>query len=649
MSETSTVRGRVSIHPRGFGFLRLDVPGGDLAAGPQDGIPRSAFIPPRALARFLDGDLVDASLIAEDDGRFAAADLDLKERPRNRLFGKVIVSRGGKRRLRPDPEVANEDWPLEGASKIADDAWVLAEIQGRTAVRPKLVEDDEAPLVRVLARWSIRAAYPKAVIAAARASRRANAHRRDLRDVPTVTIDAPSTCDIDDALSVLPAQDDGAVRVLVSIADVDAWAPEGSPLDVEARIRGTSVYLPDRVIPMFPRSLSEAKASLLPDEERCALSVELRIDPEGEVRSVDVFETVIRSDARLSYEAVAAFLDEGRDDAVPAEVRETVRWLRTAAGRLSAVRAGRGGLSIVRDEARLTFDPATREPTAIEARSENSAHRLVERLMVAANEAVARWLHDRGLPALYRVHPSPVPERVASLAAFAANFGFETAFGSELTPRALAAFEAQFTTASCAPAIRAVLRRALGPARYTCQPEAHFGLAAPLYLHFTSPIRRYADLAVHRIIKRHLHGARDQVAIDGPLEELAAELNELAYRASKAEGDRLRMLAARLFAGRIGERFAGNVISVKPFGLIVQLEGTGVTGSIPIERLPGEGWRLDPQREALIRGSGSRARRYGIGAGLEVTVADADEERGEIELAIAETRRRPRERRRTDR
>ena len=267
--------------------------------------------------------------------------------------------------------------------------------------------------------------------------------------------------------------------------------------------------------------------------------------------------------------------------------------------------------------------------------------------MVAANEAVAGWLHQRGLPALYRVHDAPEPDRVRSLAAFAANFGFETAFGPQLTPRALAAFEDQFRTARAAPAIRTVVQKTLGPARYSARPAPHFGLGAPLYLHFTSPIRRYPDLAVHRIVKRHLRGARDQQAEDPALEALAADLNELAFRAAKAEDERLRVLAARLFAGRVGERFEGNVISVKPFGLILQLSGTGVTGLVPVESLPGEGHRIHPETLELVAEGGRH--RFAVGSALAVEVRGADEAQGRIELALAgdaggERRRRGRRR-----
>ncbi|MEM9294066.1 MAG: ribonuclease R family protein [Acidobacteriota bacterium] len=621
------VRGRVSVHPRGFGFLRVDVPDGEHSF---EGPAPSIFLPPPDVNGILAGDLVDARLVEEGDGRYSATDLEILERPRDRLIGEV-VGQGRRLRLRPDSEIANEDWPLYGAKGLSEGTTVVAEIEGSRAVRPRALEESEASLERVIARWSLRGEHTEELEERGRRARQKKIPRRDLRGVPTVTIDGPSTRDIDDAVAVLPVQADGSLRVLVSIADVDAFVPEGSELDLEARARGTSVYLPDLVLPMFPRSLSEDRCSLHPDVDRAALTVEMRIDPEGRIRAVDLEATRIRSDARLTYEQVEEFLDQGKTSAVPESVQPLLRWLRTAVGRLSAVRAGRGGLSMVREEATVGFDRKG-QLSSIAARSETSAHRLIERLMVAANESVAHWLGERGLPALYRVHPAPDADGVDQLADFAANFGFETAFGSELTPRALAAFEAQYASARAAPAIRAVLRKSLGPARYTVHPGSHFGLAAPLYLHFTSPIRRYSDLVCHRIIKAHLRGDRDQVAVDPDLEDLAGHINELAFRAAKAEDQRLRMLAARYFSSRVGQKFDGNVISVKPFGLIVQLEGVGLTGAVPVESLPGSDWEEDRGTQSLVSKGG---RRYGVGRAMRVRIAGTDEEQGHIELEPA--------------
>lgn len=609
--------GRISVHPRGFGFVE-----------PDDG-DAPAFVAPPDMNRLLAGDRVSANIAEGPDGRLSASNVKLLSRSRTELFGTVVL-RQKRAFLHVDRTVANTDWPLEGDVPAAGTA-VVAKIGDGVLKVLRQVAATDASLERVVVRHGLRTVFsPACIAAAASAKLKSTAGRRDLRALPTVTIDAPSTRDLDDALAVLPAGPDGALRLFVSIADVDSLVPEGSPLDEEARLRATSVYLAGRVLPMLPESLSEKGLSLLPGEERPAMTVELRIDPEGAVTSTDVYESLIRSHARLDYDGVAAFLD-GRDTSGVAEpVRETVRWLRTAAARISATRAARGGVSLLREEAYVTLDATTREPVRVEAREDTSAHRLVERLMVAANEAVARWLVERGLPGAFRVHDEPEPDRVEALASFARNVGFEAGFSRTLTPRALAAFEAQFASSRASAAMYTMLGRALGPARYTVTPSMHFGIAAPLYTHFTSPIRRYPDVIVHRVVKRYLAGARDQIAGDENIETICQHVNAAARAATKAEEERLRMLAARLFAGRVGERFAGNIVAIKPFGLVVQLAQVGVSGTVATETLEGGPYRVDPAREALV----SEARAFTVGEPLTVEVLGASEELGRIELGV---------------
>ncbi|MFO0592456.1 MAG: VacB/RNase II family 3'-5' exoribonuclease [Polyangiaceae bacterium] len=625
---SSTVRGRVTVHPRGFGFLAIE--------GPE---PSSAFITPPDLNPFLDGDVVSARVTEADDGRLSATDLALVSRGRTELFGSVTI-RQKKPHLRVDRLVANTDWPLDeaAASGIAEGTFLVASIRGNTLVPVRVVSDDaDLAIERCVARHGLRSVFSKEIedAAAKIASSPRRGARRDLRDVPTVTIDAPSTRDIDDALAALPAGPDGALRVLVSIADVDAFVEEGSVLDREARLRGTSVYLAGRVVPMLPEELSSRAASLLPNEDRLALTCELRIDPEGRVTSVDLYESVIRSHARLDYDGVAELMVEGSCDRIPESVLPTLRWLRTAAARISALRAARGGVELAREEAYVALDEETGEPTSVEARRDTEAHRLVERLMVAANEAVADWLVARGLPGMFRVHDPPAPDRVQRLAEVAHNFGIEPGFGPVLTPLGLAAFEAQFRSSRRAPAIRTVLGKTLGPARYTVTPSLHFGLGAPLYLHFTSPIRRYADLVVHRLVKRYLAGDRAMTAGDASIEAIAQDLNRAAYVAGKAEAERHRMLIARLFAGRIGAEVAGNIVSVKPFGLVVQMAGAGATGTIATEALPGGPYKVDLVAQALI----GEERRYAIGDPVRAVIASTNEELGRVDLALAGEKR----------
>jgi ribonuclease R len=603
-------RGRISVHPRGFGFVETTR---------DDGAPISAFVAPPTLNAFLDGDVVEAE-VATEGSRSTATNLTLVHRAREELFG-TVVHRGGKAFLKVDRLVGNTDWPLEGP-ELGDGTAVVARVAARAAVFERLAGPDLA-LERCIVRHGVRATFSEAVLREAACARAAVEHRRDLRDLPTVTIDAASTRDIDDALAALPASPDGAVRVFVSIADVDAFVPRGSALDAEARLRGTSVYLAGRVIPMLPEVLSSENVSLVPGVDRAAMTVEMRIDPEGVIRSVDIYPSTIRSHARLTYDGVAELLRTGASREVPESVVPTLRWLRAAAARLSTVRAGRGGFELAREEAYVTLDTQG-TPLEISPREETEAHRLVERLMVAANECVASWLVERGLPGIFRVHEAPSAEKVESLARFAHHFGIEAGFGETLTPRGLAAFDAQLKDTSCGLAVRAVLSRVLGPARYTHLPGPHFGLAAPLYLHFTSPIRRYADLAVHRVIKRYLAGER---AFEGDLAahaELAAELDRATYRSSRAENERHRMLVARLFADRVGQTMAGNIVSVKPFGLVIQLVGTGVTGTLALE---------NAKIDLVTQVATADARRYTVGDPLLVTIAGTNEELGRIELS----------------
>lgn len=601
-SPTGTL-GTISVHARGFGFLEL-----------EDG--RTAFVAPPDLNPYLAGDRAQARITAAPDGRLTATHLTLVSRAREQIFG-VIVRRSGKVWLRVDRSVGNTDWRLEGAGEVADGALALARIgpgEATVATFERVVPPADASLERVRVRHGLRTGYPALdADATTRAWRPDRSARRDLRDVPTVTIDGPSTRDLDDAVAVLPATRDGGLRVLVSIADVDALVAEGSPLDVEARARGTSVYLAGQVLNMLPPALSEDGLSLLGGAERPTLTVELRVDPNGAVTSIDLYPSLTKTTARLTYDEVAAYLDRGDAGTMTPEVLTTLRWLRTAASRLGAMRAARGGVAILREEATITIDRATGEPTAIDERHDTSAHVMIERLMVAANEAVAEWLVERGLPGLFRVHDAPASDKIASLVDSARRFGFELGLAEGLTPRGLAAIQGQIAGTSVAPAMTTVLQRVLGPARYTVHPSSHFGLAAPLYLHFTSPIRRYADLIVHRIVKRYLEGGREMEAGDARIEALGKHLNDAAWRATKAEAERQHMLAARLFAGRVGERFDGNVIAVKPFGLVVQLVGQGVTGTVAAD---------------------AETARYDVGDHVCVVVTGTSEDLGRIELAL---------------
>lgn len=626
-SSPRPVTGRIDVHPRGFGFLSVQPsPSGEVL---------SAFIPPPELASFLADDVVSATVSQGADGRWAASGLSLLQRTRDQVFGEVVLRKGAPH-LRIDKEVANTDWPLEasGVEVQPGDAVVARVAEGKVTLLYKLEPGADRSIERIIARHGLRRDFAPEALEAARTARalpHALRARRDLRSLPTLTVDAPSTRDIDDAISVLPAGADGALRLLVSIADVAEFVTEGSVLDQAARERATSVYLAGHVLPMLPEELSAHWLSLVPGEERLCLTVELRIDAEGRVTAADVYESLIRSWARLNYDEVADFLDRGAVSEAMEPVREVMPWLRAAAARLAVARSGRGGMEMSREEARFTFNLETGQVSGIENVRPTPAHKMIERFMVAANEAIAEWMLTRGLPGLYRVQDEPDPQRVADLAAFAHHSGFAAGFGGRLTPLALGAFDRQISGCSAEPALRSVLRRSLGLARYTVAPSGHFGLAARWYLHFTSPIRRYADLAVHRTLKQYLHGRRDLSPQDPAVEQLAVHINARARAASRAEQDRHRVLEARLMATHVGKTYLGRITRVKPFGLIVQLDDMLVEGVLPVDALPGGPFQPDARETSLVGPGGT----FTIGMPLQVKVSSTDELLGRIEFTLS--------------
>ncbi len=615
------VTGKVSLHPRGFGFLNYI----------SDGVPSSAFIAPPDLNPFLLDDQVSGALKIDKDGRISATDLKLELRKREQLFGEVVERKGGLY-LATDREVANTDWPIAGKAHVGE-FWVCR-IEGSNAVPSRrCAEDADIPLERLMARFDLREEFSCEALDQARRIAKENQElgsRRDLRHLTTLTVDAPSTEDLDDAISIVPAGIDGVMHLLVSIADPAEVIEAESPLDCEARSRGTSTYLSGRVLPMLPGELSTEALSLHPGETRRCLTVEMRIDPEGQVVAVDIYESLICSRARVSYEELNDWFEADRLTKNLEKVEESLPWLRTANARLAVFRQRRGGLSLFGTESAEVELDSEGQVKGTAPSVTNQAHRMIERFMVAANEAVANWMEERGLPGVFRVHPMPEPEQVSELSDCAYHFGYEAGFGQSLTPGALAAFDAQFSGSAAEPAIRSVLRGILGRARYTVHPGLHLGLAAPKYLHFTSPLRRYADLAVHRQIKGYLHGDRHLEIKDPEIEELSQHLNERSAASAKAETLRRRMLLAAFMERHIGEVFLAHITRVLDFGLVAQLDSSLVEGLLPLESLPGGPWKA---QKVLAE---SPERRLTLGSAVRVKVVATEPSLGRIEYALVE-------------
>ena len=491
----------------------------------------------------------------------------------------------------------------------------------------------------VLRHYGIPDAYPDdAVVAAQRLppdpSRRDFAGREDLRRQLLVTIDGPSARDFDDAISVRRLPGGGGFRVGVHIADVAHYVREGSLIDGEAYPRGTSVYYPERAIPMLPEELSNGLCSLRPDVPRLALSVFLELGRDGEVRSRRFAETVIRSAARLTYEQVRRQLEDG--DAEPLDVPGLPAMLEDARAvmeLLLARRLERGSLDFDLPEGDVVLD-TDGTTVGIRPGQRNVAHRIVEELMIAANEAVAAEMVERDVPALYRVHHRPGLERLEELRDLLAPLGVPLAGDLEgLPPAALQAVLRQVAGKPEEPFVGALVLRSQQRALYSPLCEGHYALASPRYLHFTSPIRRYQDLLVHRQLKALLRGERRaDDALRARLPEMAEHLSVVEKRAEQSERELLQWKKVRFLAERSGERFRGRITGVQSFGLFVQLDDYFVDGFVPVGSLGDDYWVYEADAHRLV---GRKTRRvFQLATAVEVVLLGADQRRRSLDLEL---------------
>ena len=471
--------------------------------------------------------------------------------------------------------------------------------------------------------------------APARVTAADTAGRLDLTHLPFVTIDGADAKDFDDAVFAERARH-GGWRLVVAIADVAHYVAAGSALDLEALRRGNSVYLPDRVIPMLPEALSNGICSLKPDARRLALVCDMRVSATGRITRHAFAEAVIQSRARLIYDAVAAKpkRGRGRPDAAAPEHAASLAALFEVHAALASQRAVRGALALDAPETVLTLREGRVEAIAPAVR--NDAHRLIEEAMIAANVCAARHLERLGAP--YRIHEAPTGDKRAQLAEALALGGAHLG-SAPLTPKSL---QAAFDVARAQRALPdwilgALLLRSLPQARYDPRNRGHFGLALPQYLHFTSPIRRYADLVVHRIIKDGLAPPPDWMV------ETTTHVSMTERRADDVSRAVADWLKCDFIADRVGERFAGTVAGVTEFGLFVELEGVGVQGLAHVSRLGQDYFQFVPASMALV---GERSgQRYTLGDALIVALEDVSVESRRVDLAVVGRAGKPRRRR----
>jgi ribonuclease R len=461
--------------------------------------------------------------------------------------------------------------------------------------------------------------------------------RRDLRDLPTVTIDGEKARDFDDAISIEKIK--SGYRLWVHIADVAQYVKEGTFLDDDAYQRGTSVYFPDRVIPMLPEALSNGICSLNPNVDRLTLTCEMDISPAGDIARYDIYESVINSSERMTYTAVREILvDENHSQRKRySALLKEFELMAELMGILRAKRAKRGSIDFDLPEPEIVLDLQGRMTEIIRA-ERNMAHQIIEEFMLAANETVAGHIEDKEAPFIYRVHEEPDEEKVADLVDFLATLGISLPAGKKIKPRHLQKALAGAKGTPEETLINTVLLRTMKQARYSHENVGHFGLAAETYTHFTSPIRRYPDLIVHRVLKADIKGRLTDDAyvarLDETLPKAAVHCSQRERKAMEAERDVITMLKLRFMEDKLGEVYEGIITGVIQFGFFVQLRETFVEGLVHVSTLTGDYYHFVEKLHCL-RGE-RRKCVYRIGDAVRVRVDRVDTVRKRIDFSLAE-------------
>jgi len=644
-AEMSLASGRLSAHRDGYGFVALEGEPG-----------REVFVGSRALGGALHGDRVLVRIERTEPGRTPEGTVvRVLRRARGTVVGRIERS-GAHGFLTPADRRLGQDVFIPGG-RLGDAETgqvVVAEItawpDGRRPAEGAVIEIlgaagdpgvDEEVIVR---RFELPHRFPRRVLDAAaavpEAVREADlAGRIDLRGMLTVTIDGETARDFDDAISV-ERTGRGTFLARVHIADVGHYVPEGSPIDREAYERGTSVYFPGRVLPMLPERLSNGICSLNPGVDRLAFTVLFECSRQGALLRSDFLETAIRSDARLTYPQVARAL-AGDGEGLP-DVPGLAAMLGHAndlalALRRQRTRRGSIDFDLPEEEILLDLQGSVQE---VVRRERTAAHRLIEELMIAANEAVAGWLASLKVPAIYRVHEPPDPEKLAAFAEFAAGFGHKLRLPREPSAKLLADFVASLAGRPEERVLNEVLLRSMKQAVYAMENIGHFGLASATYTHFTSPIRRYPDLVVHRLlrelVRRGRFTAQREEQLLAALPETAAHSSARERVAVEAERDVIELRKAQYLAGRVGETAAGFITGVTHFGFFVELAEVPVEGLVHVSTLGDDYYRHREDLHALV--GSNTGTTFRLGDAVEVRIAAVDPEQRRVDFVLARER-----------
>ncbi|MEO7148400.1 MAG: ribonuclease R [Rhodanobacteraceae bacterium] len=643
-SKLDLIAGSVLANAEGYGFLRPDEGGEDL------------YLSPAQMRQVLHGDRVLASVVGVDRrGRRQGAIAEVLERRAPRLVGR-IVEEHGVTFVAPDDKRLQQDVliPVDARNGARASQIVIAEITDPPTMQ-------RGPIGRVLsvlgerlqpslmvemaiASHGLPHEWPRQVLHAAEAvepkvSKTEYAGRVDLRKLPLVTIDGADARDFDDAVYAEPLR--GGFKLIVAIADVSHYVQPETPLDEEAYKRGTSVYFPGFVVPMLPETLSNGICSLNPDVERLCMCCEMQVDAQGDVTRAKFYPGLMCSHARLTYERVWQAIGENNNQARQelAIVIPQLENLHKLYKALVKARKQRGAIDFETGEVKYQLD-AHGDVASLGSQPRNDAHKLIEECMIAANVQAARFLTRKKIPALYRVHAPPPEGKYEDLLAFLREFKLKMPSLAQVTPADFSALLARVRNRPDAGLIQSVLLRAQSMATYQPVNHGHFGLALDAYAHFTSPIRRYPDLLVHRAIRCALSGGKPDAYFytESKMAAMATHCSQAERRAEEAERDVDERYKCAWMEKHVGAQFDGIITGVTSFGLFVELDESKVSGLVHISQLRNDYYHFDATRH-LLEGERTHVV-YRLGDKVRVQVLRASMEDRKIDFRLVGERAR---------
>ena len=650
------LRGRFIGHSKGFGFVAPDEEGMD-----------DIFIPPHEINGALNGDTVLIRVLKETSGdRREGTVTKIVERGKTSFVGTFQANRGfgfvvpDDKKMSMDIFVAKEDTlgAVDGHKVVVEITNWPDQVKSATGMITKILghrNDPGVDILSIIYKHDIPPEFPEEVVEAAtqvpeEITEQDLIGRRDLRNETIVTIDGADAKDLDDAVTVTKNAD-GTYKLGVHIADVSYYVTQDSILDKEAYDRATSVYLTDRVIPMIPHRLSNGICSLNPQVDRLTLSCEMIIDSAGQVIKHEIFQSVIKTTERMTYTDVYKILEERDENPELIERYKPLIPMFELMAELAQVlrnrRMSRGAIDFDFKESKVLVQEDG-WPIDIVLRERTVAERLIEEFMLVANETVAEHFHWMELPFIYRIHEDPKPEKLQRFFEFVTNFGLVIkGTGNSVHPKALQEILKSIEGLPEEPVISTMLLRSLQQAKYYPESIGHFGLSADYYTHFTSPIRRYPDLIVHRLIRTYLiNGDTSKETVvhwNSVMGEIAEHTSERERRAVDAERDTDALKKAQYMSDKIGEEFIGMVSSITNFGIFVELPNT-VEGLVHISNMTDDYYRFEDRMMTMI---GERTgRQFRIGDEVKIRVSNVNIEESAIDFEIvdmiASTSNRPR-------